>query len=80
VSLFIADATWPGDPPSRLPRYNLTAAEAGRYAAGAGAERLLLTHFWPGTDRTTSVAAARAHYDRDVMIADEGMTISVPPR
>jgi ribonuclease BN (tRNA processing enzyme) len=80
TSLFIADATWPDQAPAHIPRYNLTAAEAGRYAARAGAERLLLTHFWPGADRARSAAAARAHYDRDVMVADEGVTISVPPR
>jgi ribonuclease BN (tRNA processing enzyme) len=80
ASLFIVDATWSGDPPARTPRYDLTAGEAGRYAARAGVERLLLTHFWPGTDRTASVAAAAAHYDRDVMVADEGATIAVPPR
>jgi ribonuclease BN (tRNA processing enzyme) len=80
ASLFIADATWPHHAPARTPRYDLTAAEAARYAARAGAERLLLTHFWPGTDRARSVAAAHAHYDRDVMVADEGVTISVPPR
>jgi len=80
ASLLVSDATWPGDPPARMPRYNLTAGEAGRYAARAGAERLLLTHFWPGTDRARSTAAARAHYDRDVSIADEGVTITVPPR
>jgi ribonuclease BN (tRNA processing enzyme) len=80
ASLLIADATWPGDPPGRAPRYNLTAGEAGRYAARAGAERLLLAHFWPGTDRMRSAAAARVHYDRDVLIADEGVTIAVPPR
>jgi ribonuclease BN (tRNA processing enzyme) len=80
TSLFIADATWPGDPPAGSPRYDLTAGEAGRYAARAGAERLLLTHFWPGTDRTRSVAAAQGNYDRDVLVADEGSTITIPPR
>src|SRR5918992_1804176 len=80
ASLFIADATWPGHAPAHIPRYDLTATEAGRYAAEAGVERLLLTHFWPGTDRSRSVAAACAHYDRDIMVADEGVTISVPPR
>jgi ribonuclease BN (tRNA processing enzyme) len=80
AALLIADATWPGDPPARGPRYDLTAGEAGRYAARAGAERLLLTHFWPGTDRTRSVAAARGQYAGEVLVADEGATIAIPPR
>lgn len=79
AELLICDATWPGDPPARTRRYDLTAGEAGRYAARAGVGRLLLTHFWPGTDRTRSVAAAAAHFDGDVLTADEGVTIAIPP-
>ena len=37
----------------------MTAAEAAR---GAGGERLLLTHFWPGSDRSVSVAEAAREF------------------
>ncbi|HEY7484751.1 MAG TPA: MBL fold metallo-hydrolase [Streptosporangiaceae bacterium] len=78
ASLLIADATWSGRPPGSTPRYNLTAAEAAGYAARAGAQALLLSHFWPGTDRARAVEAARACYDGAVRTADEGLTIDLP--
>ena len=78
--LFVVNATWPGDPPPPTvsPRYDLTAREAARYATRAGARRLLLSHFWPGTDRARSAAAATALYDGEVLIADEGVTVALP--
>jgi len=44
------------------PRYHLRASDAGLWARRAGVHRLMLTHFWPGIDRTVSrlEASARA--------------------
>jgi ribonuclease BN (tRNA processing enzyme) len=58
TDLFISDATLQGPSPQTSPRYVMTATEAARGARGAN--RLLLTHFWPGSDRAVSVAEARA--------------------
>ena len=55
----------------------LTARQAGEAANAAKAKRLLLTHFWPGSDREASRAAASEVFDGDVLIADEGLTITV---
>lgn len=55
----------------------LSAAEAGRWATRAGARRLLLTHFWPGDNRETSLAQARAEFAGEVLLADEGLVVTL---
>lgn len=59
------------------PAMHLTAAEAGRIAADAGARRLLLTHFWPGIDRQRSRREAAAAFPGEVLIADEGLRLDL---
>lgn len=72
ADLLVAGATLQG---ADAEPFLLGAAEAGRRAARAGARRLLLTHFWPGADRTRSVAEARAGYDGEVLAATEGLVV-----
>jgi ribonuclease BN (tRNA processing enzyme) len=73
ADLHISDATLQGDSPTTAPRYVMTATEA---ATGAlGAERLLLTHFWPGSDRALSVAEAQRVFPGEVIAAEEGLVI-----
>ncbi len=73
TDLFIADATLQGPSPQTTPRYVMTATEAAQ--AAAGAQRLLLTHFWPGSDRSVSVAEAQAEFAGEVLAATEGLTL-----
>lgn len=75
TDLFIADATLQGDPPQSEPRYVMTAGEAAEGARGAG--RLLLTHFWPGSDRSVSVAEAQRKFGGEVIAAEEGLTLAL---
>jgi ribonuclease BN (tRNA processing enzyme) len=80
ADLYIVDATdrWQqaGVPPSTPgPPMNLTSREAGEAAAAAGADRLMLTHFWPGNDRDRSREAAAEVFSGEVLIADEGAVI-----
>jgi ribonuclease BN (tRNA processing enzyme) len=82
ADLFIADSTdreqQPGAPQAAAgPRLNMTAADAGAAAAAARASRLLLTHFWPGNDRQASASAAAGHYDGEILLATEGLQISL---
>ncbi|SEP51799.1 MBL fold metallo-hydrolase [Amycolatopsis saalfeldensis] len=77
ADLLICEATLQGEPPADEPRQLMTAAEAGRAAAEAKVGTLLLTHFWPGTDRAVSVAEARAEFPGDVLAADEGLTLAL---
>jgi ribonuclease BN (tRNA processing enzyme) len=77
ASLFIVEATDRPGESARRQRNLLTAAEAGAAARAAGAQRLLLTHFWPGTDRLASLAAARAEFDGAVLVAEEGLRLKL---
>lgn len=73
TDLFISDATLQGPPPQTTPRYVMTATEAAHGAEGA--KRLLLTHFWPGSDRSVSVAEAQQVFSGEVIAAEEGLAI-----
>ena len=82
ADLYIVDATdrWQqaGDPPAAAgPPMNLTSREAGEAAAAAAADRLMLTHFWPGNDRDRSREAAAAMFSGEVLIADEGAVVDL---
>jgi ribonuclease BN (tRNA processing enzyme) len=80
ADLYIVDATdrWQqaGVPPSAPGApMNLTSREAREAAAAAGADRLMLTHFWPGNDRDRSREAAAEVFSGEVLIADEGAVV-----
>lgn len=78
ASLLLAEATHPDHvwPPSDAP-YLSTARQAGEHAARAGAERLMLTHLWPGTDRAAAATAAGMAYRGDISVAVPGAAISL---
>ena len=74
ADLFIVEAT---DRPGHSPHL-MTSADAGRWAARAGARRLMLTHFWPGNDRARAVSAARVHFDGEILTAGEDLVVPLP--
>ena len=78
ADLFLCEATFQGAPPEGPPRFLLSATEAGRYARDAGVARLMLTHFWPGEDRTASRTEAAREFAGEVLLADEGGTLTLP--
>jgi ribonuclease BN (tRNA processing enzyme) len=80
ADIYIVDATHPTPPPTRCgrPRLLLSAAEAGEIAAAAGAKRLLLTHFWPDSDRQLAVTEARRAFAGQIFQANEGAVINCP--
>lgn len=75
ADLFIVEATDRAGETRRRPRNLLTASEASTWAARAGARSLLLTHFWPGTDRAASLATARAGFPGELFLAEEDLVI-----
>lgn len=80
ADLFIVEAT---DRPGETEQANrnlMTAREAGHWATRAGAHRLMLTHFWPGNDRTAAIAAAKTEFSGDILAAHEDLTIELPNR
>jgi ribonuclease BN (tRNA processing enzyme) len=56
---------------------HLSARQAGRTAARAGAERLLITHFAPPIDRQVALAEATAAFGGPVEVAEVGKTWTV---
>jgi ribonuclease BN (tRNA processing enzyme) len=78
ADLLLAEATHPEQmPPGTDATYLSTARQAGENAARAGAARLLLTHLWPGTDRTVATVAARRAYHGEVAVAIPGMAVDL---
>lgn len=77
ADVYLMDATRQAPPAPGSPRLVLTAREAGEWAARARARRLVLTHFWPGTDRAVSAAQAREVFGGEVLAAEDGMTIDL---
>ncbi|MFD0275053.1 MBL fold metallo-hydrolase [Kitasatospora sp. NPDC127111] len=75
ADLFVAGATLQGDPEDGGDPHLMSAADAGAWAARAGAARLLLTHFWPGSDRARSTADARTTFSGEILPAEEGMVL-----
>jgi ribonuclease BN (tRNA processing enzyme) len=57
--------------------WHLTAAEAGRVAARAGARSVLLTHLYPSCDRADMVEICRREYAGPVRVAEDLMVIDV---
>jgi len=77
ADLFIVEATDRDGETRRPVRSLMTSAEAGRAARQAGARRLMVTHFWPGNDRAAATTAASAEFGREVLTADEGLTVAL---
>lgn len=71
----LAEATYPDEAPDGDRPYISSAREAGRLARRTGAGRLVLTHLWPGTDRSEALASATAGYDGPVSVATAGRTL-----
>jgi ribonuclease BN (tRNA processing enzyme) len=79
TDIYIVDATHPTPPADTAgrPRRLLSAAEAGEVATAAGARRLVLTHFWPETDRELAVSEARRSFAGEIHQANEGAVIEL---
>ena len=78
ADLYIVEATLAERPADDRPRYLMTAGEAGEWADRAGAKRLMLTHFWPGSDRAAAVALAAERFHGEVIAAEEDLAVDLP--
>ncbi|GAB3478311.1 MBL fold metallo-hydrolase [Amycolatopsis cihanbeyliensis] len=70
VDLLLAEASWT-DSPTRPPGVHLSGRQAGELARRAGAQRLLLTHIAPWTDRAEVLAEAEAEFP-GTRLAEQG--------
>jgi ribonuclease BN (tRNA processing enzyme) len=78
ADLFLCEATHQGTADGPGPRFLSTAEEAGQYASEARVRQLMLTHLWPGEDRRRSAAEAAREFPGKIVLADEGLRLSVP--
>jgi ribonuclease Z len=82
ADLLVIEATFLRTEAALADRFgHLTAAQAARVASESGVRRLVLTHFsqrYP--DPAAFVEEARAHFDGDLVIAEDLIRVSVPPR
>ncbi|MGG5257625.1 MBL fold metallo-hydrolase [Phycicoccus avicenniae] len=77
----VTERAAPGVPAPAEDAENLmTARAAGELAETAGVGTLLLTHFWPGTDRERAASEARAKTSATVLVADEALVVPVTRR
>lgn len=75
ADLLIAECIGVREPNGGASAVHLAADDAAEAASRAGASRLLLSHFWPGMDRSEARRAAAATFDGEILLADEGAVI-----
>ncbi len=74
ATLFICECAHPD--PIKMPGH-LTPSLAGRMAASAGVDRLVLTHFYPDCEGEDLAAGCRRHFQGPVIVAEDLMTLTV---
>ncbi|WP_017623990.1 MBL fold metallo-hydrolase [Nocardiopsis chromatogenes] len=78
ADLLLCEATYVDRVPLLEAPYLLSAELAGRYAAQAGAARLVLTHLWPGTSPAEAERAAARSFPGPTAVARTGLTVPLP--
>jgi ribonuclease BN (tRNA processing enzyme) len=77
ADLLLAEATHLEPVAEDIRPYMSSPSVAGRQAEAAGVGRVLLTHLWPGTDRTQALAQASAQYSGDLGVATADLSIDL---
>ena len=81
VDLLVCESTYLTEHEGLAAEYrHMTAAQAGRLAATAGARRLVLTHFSARYPDNEVFRAEAERYHDDVVAADDLLVVDVPPR
>jgi ribonuclease BN (tRNA processing enzyme) len=77
ADLFICDSSWLEKQRPLPEDVHMTGLEAGRQAAAAGAQRLLITHVFPRNDPDEVAAEAATAFSGQILIAHDLMEISL---
>ncbi len=77
ADVVLAEATYLDAVPDSAAPFMTSAAQAGRYAAEAGAGRLVLTHLWPGTDPGDAIDAAAAGFAGPIDVARPDLQVEL---
>lgn len=76
ADVFLCEASYQGPTDEKVWEHHLTASEAGQLAAEADVNHLVLTHIWPTSDTSVSVAEAKAFFDGLVSVAEPNLVIN----
>ena len=76
-TLFLCEATLSDAEEERTERGHMSAREAGRLAAQASAQRLLLTHYSGNAVPSEMIASARLAFTGTVELADDGFRVEL---
>jgi ribonuclease BN (tRNA processing enzyme) len=77
ADVLLAEATYIDEVPEDSVGTLSSARDAGRQAAEAGVDRLLLTHLPPGADRDAAGRAALASFSGPIEVAKMGLTLTI---
>lgn len=77
ADVLLCEATWCAKTEGVPPDMHLSGFEAGRVAKLAGVKKLVLTHIPPYGDPEGCLAAARAEFDGEIVLAEMGMVLEV---
>lgn len=81
VDLLVCESTYLTEHQALAAEYrHMTAAQAGRLAATAGARRLVLTHFSARYPDNEAFRLEAAEHHDDVVAAEDLLVVDVPPR
>lgn len=77
ADVVLCESTYPAST-GELPTGNhLTSNQAGQLAKRARANRLVLTHFWPGIDRSLFASEASHAFGGPVVLAESGLRLEI---
>ena len=77
ADLLIAECSFPEDSKQPSKAFHLSPSQIGAIAEGAGARRLLLTHFYPECDGLDIVGQTAKWYSGPITIAEDGLRFVV---
>lgn len=75
TDLLLSECTFLSDGPD--PLTHLRTIDIGKIAEKAGAKALVLTHFWPGTDRLHAGREVATEFSGDISVASENNTFFI---
>lgn len=73
----LCESTYPSTLENLPSGNHLTSKQAGELATAAGAGQLILTHFWPGIERSLFLNDAAETFGGDIQIAEQGRSFAI---
>lgn len=77
AEVFLAEASYAETVPAEIVGALSSAADVGREAASAKAQRLVLTHLMPRTDERQAIVAAERSFTGPIAVARPGLVVEI---